>query len=222
MKPVKYVFVHTEYCVWNNENNRRLRDESRSLGFFLGLVLKAQKVKAENFDGIFFRGVIEGTKDYFFINNLLVISIYYPESLYPKQGQKKEINEYLISRIEEGMLLIKEDYPEIVTVLNEGIAEFKELDYQCNWIHKKRKVGQYTVQLRCEMDVNAFHLYFDILNKAKALCFSELILETPPNEFSFKYKFKDIKIKDDSIVTITDLSDEEWFRLDIKKLRKLE
>lgn len=64
MKNVDRVLVHPELGLWSQEANARVRDESRSLGYFLGLELKTHKVKSDNFNGIFFEGIFSPQKRY--------------------------------------------------------------------------------------------------------------------------------------------------------------
>ncbi|MEN8418240.1 hypothetical protein [Acinetobacter radioresistens] len=214
MKTLKYIFSHPEVGHWSKDNNARVRDESRSLGYFLGLTLKKYKIKTENFDGIFFEGKKEPCENYSCINNLLVIEVEFLEDLYPQKGFKKEINEYLILRIEEGLLKIEKKYPEIVRIISKGIQDFREQNYQCSWIYKRKYISQRVVQLRCEMDINIFHLYLDILSNNKEILISKLILETLPNEYVFKHEFKEMIIEENSILVSNKL-DKVWYTFNI-------
>lgn len=48
------------------------------------------------------------------MNNLIVISVKFLESLYPSKGDVIAINEYLIERINDGLLKVKEKYPKFL------------------------------------------------------------------------------------------------------------
>lgn len=214
MKNVNYIVIIPKLGLWSTENNARVRDESRSLGYFLGEKLKQRKARSDLFSGLYFKGILE-PKNIFYTNNLINIEIVFFENTYPSKGLKREINEYLISRVDEGCLKIKELYPEIVDVIIEGIDDFREQNYRCQWIHKKKKISDKIVQLRCEMDVDFFQLYIEIINKKKDKIYSKCIMEAPPNEYSFKHKFKDILIEGE-VLYVTDKFDEKWFALNFK------
>ncbi|MEO4210119.1 hypothetical protein [Acinetobacter pittii] len=66
------------------------------------------------------------------------------------------------------------------------------------------------------MNIDYFHLYLEILDKDLCVIFSKIILETPPNEYSFKYRFKDLKIDDEGNVVVTDCANEVWYKFNPK------
>ena len=151
------------------------------------------------------------------INNLLIIPIHFNELNYPKVMDKIKVNEYLIDRICEGIEQIKEEYPEIVENLINGITEFRKNDYECHWLHKKKKHENLRIELHGYLDIKVFNLTLVIYNKNKEVLISKIILTTPPNEFSFKNRFKDIIIKE-NIVIITDKHDRPWYNFDLSSL----
>lgn len=214
MRNVSYVLIIPELGLWSEDNNGRVRDESRSLGYFLGSKLKQEKVKKDLFNGIYFKGVLN-PENICYINKLLSIEISFPENSYPSKGLKNEINEYLIWRVKDGLLKIKKEYPDISDIIMDGINEFRLNDYVCNWVHKNKKVFDKKIQLRCNMDINLFRLYLEIFDKNKNNIYSKCILETPPNEYSFKHKFKDI-IVEGNIFHITDFLDSKWFSFNLE------
>lgn len=57
MKLIKYILIHPAPGIWSSDNNVRIRDENRSIGFFLGLFFKKNKVYALKFDGVYFEEV---------------------------------------------------------------------------------------------------------------------------------------------------------------------
>ncbi|MHC6186961.1 hypothetical protein ACYU0V_12575 [Acinetobacter sp. X9] len=215
MKNVDYLIVIPKLGLWSSENNARVRDEFRSLCYFLGMKLHEAKIKSNNFSGIYFIGE-EELREVYFMNSLMVISVKFIESLYPSKGDVIAINEYLIERINDGLLKVKEKYSEIFNVIIQGIEEFRKADYKCIWIHKKKKIKKYLFRLRCEMNIDYFHLYLEILDKDLCVIFSKIILETPPNEYSFKYRFKDLKIDDEGNVVVTDCANEVWYKFNPK------
>ncbi|EXB48611.1 hypothetical protein [Acinetobacter sp. 1000160] len=217
MKNLKYLLIQPELGLWNHENNTRIRDESRSLGVFLERRLKEEKIKAETFHGIYIKSA-KKSKDPYCVNNLLILEIDFPEESYPAKENTREINEYLISRLKEGMLRIQEEYPEIVAVILQGVEEFRRLNYECTWVHKKKKLGGGVIRLRCVLNVKIFNLYLEFINKNQCIMASKLILETSPNEYSFKHKFRDLIIEKNGDIVVTDFLHEEWYRLNPSNL----
>lgn len=217
MKSINYMVIIPEFGLWNKYNNARVRHESRSLGYFLALKLKEAKFKSDKFSGIFFQGSKTPNPDIYYMNNLLIIDIKFPEESYPSKDNSAEINEYLIKRIEDGLVKIQEKYSEIASVVRDGIDDFRIENYKCIWIHKKRKIGNATVRLRCEMNTEYFRLYFEVLNKNGKYNQSRLLLETLPSEYHFKKRFKDLILSDNEFF-ITDFLDRKVFIIRIKSL----
>jgi hypothetical protein len=217
MKLIKYIFIHPSPGVWSKDNNARIRDENRSLGFSLGSFLKRNKIYGDKFDGVYFEGVKKPSEQPNIANKLLIVQIIFDEVAYPKNIDKIKINEYLIDRIYEGINQIKDAYPEISENLITGIEEFRKNGYSCTWIHKKRKYENLKIELHCYLDLEFFNLSLIIYNKDNEILFSKIILSTPPNEFSFKHRFKDIIIKE-NIVIITDSNDIPFYRFNLSSL----
>lgn len=216
MKNINYVLIEPELGLWSQEGNARVRDESRSLGCFLALELKKQKIKSDRFDCIYFKGVSLPQKVYY-ANNLMGVEVHFPETSYASKGDIQGINEYLVGRLQAGLELIKDEYPEIVNILLQGIHNFRAVNYQCNWIHKQKKLKNSFCVLRCALNTEKFNLFLDVLDHQKNVVFSKLILETPPNEFSFKHHFKDLVIENEHVF-VTDHFDKRWFELNMNEV----
>lgn len=156
-------------------------------------------------------------KEIYYINNLLVVEIPFPEAPYANKGDIKGINEYLMESLQAGLELIKDEYPEIVNILLQGIHNFRAVNYQCNWVHKQKKLKKGFCVLRCALNTEKFNLFLDVLDRQKNVVLSKLILETPPNEFSFKHHFKDLVIENEHVF-VTDRFDKRWFELNMNEV----
>lgn len=217
-KIIKYIFVEPEGGGenWDMELNKRITDESRALGFFLGQYLKQHKIKGLGFDGLYYKGVItEKDRKIEIINRLLGIPIKMLDTDYPKEKDPKAVYEYLISHIYKGNKKIIDKYPRIVEKIEEGIEIFRKNNYEYTWIHKKKRItGKgITAKLVGHINIYRFVLTLEFEYKSGEVI-SEAILETPPNEYSFKHRFKDILI-DGSIVKVTKHSDDMWYECPI-------
>ncbi|WP_436897104.1 hypothetical protein [Acinetobacter gyllenbergii] len=217
MKNVKYLLVQPELGLWSQENNARIRDESRSLGFFLGLKLKEEKIETKTFNGIYIKSA-KVPKNPYCVNNLLTIDVDFPEENYPTKVDTRDINEYLISRLKDAISRIQDEYPEIVSVIMQGVEDFRRLNYECSWVHKKKKIGERAVHLKCVLNVKRFNLYLELLDKNKNVLMSKLILETPPNEYCFKHRFRDLIVEKNGDIVVTNFLLEEWYRLNLSNL----
>lgn len=219
MRVVKYVFIHPTVGLWGEFKNKRIRDEERSISFFLGSFIKESKLSYEEFDGIFFQGSDIYEQPIFVKNRLLVVPIPMFEKSYPDEIDRISINNYLISCLYIGIRKMKQDYNPLTSLLIAGIENFKKNEYVCKWIHKKKKLGGFLVELRCYLDVSEFKLSLVVCSLDLRVLFDREILKTSPNEYSFKHRFKDI-IVDDGKLHVTDSFNNSWFELDISKLIK--
>lgn len=214
MRVMKYVFIHPKVGLWGEEYNGRIRDEERSLGYFLGLYLKNSNISYEKFDGVFFEGTDDPEISITIQNKLLIVPIPMFEKEYPSEIDIFLVNEYLIYHLYLGIDKIKESYSELANLLMQGVDAFKKNGYICTWMHKKKKLSKNYVALQCTLTISYFQLDLLILNSKKEIIFLETILKTPPNEYSFKHRFKDIIVNDD-ILYVTDFLNNKWFELDV-------
>ncbi|CAA6826611.1 MAG: Unknown protein [uncultured Sulfurovum sp.] len=213
-----YIFIKGEGggVHWSNDLNSHITNESRALGFFLGQYLKQDKVKGLGFDGLYYKGVLtEKDRKIEIINRLLGIPIKMLDKDYPKEKDPKEVYEYLITHIYKGNQKIAKEYPLIVKVVEEGIEIFRKNNYEYTWISKKKRItGKgITAKLVGHININRFILTLEFEYKNGEFI-SKPILETPPNEYSFKHRFKDILI-DGATVKITDRFDKVWYEYPI-------
>ena len=213
-KTINYVFIEPEGggINWDKELNRRITDESRALGFFLGQYLREHKVKGLGFDGLYYKGVLnEKNREIEIINRLLGIPIKMLDIDYPKEKKPKAVYEYLISHIYKGNQKIVDKYPLIVEKVEEGIEIFRKNNYEYTWIHKKKRItGKgITAKLVGHINIDRFTLTL-VFEYKNGKVISKEILETPPNEYSFKHRFKDILIEG-SIIKITNRFDKIWY-----------
>lgn len=219
MRIMKYIFIHPKVGLWSESKNQRIRDEERSLGFFLGSYLQKYKLSYEKFDGVLFEGTSNIEEHISIQNKLLIVPIIMLENGYPNEKNIVLINEYLVSHLHIGLEKIAFNYKELADLIIQGIEEFKKNDYVCTWTHKKKKISKNSIELHCTLTVDCFRLSLFILDARLEVVFSKNILETPPNEYSFKHRFKDIIISN-NVLYITDYSNEKWFELDISNLCK--
>lgn len=218
MRVMKYVFIHPKVGLWSDLKNKRIRDEERSLGFFLGRHLKKNKISYDNFDGVFFEGTDIAEESIYIQNRLLIIPIPMCEKYYPDEVNRIMINDYLIDHIYLGVEKIKEAYNELSDLLIEGVGEFKKNDYICKWIHKKKKIGNFSIKLQCTLTVCEFKLDLLVLDSKLDIVFEKEVLVTPPNEYSFKHRFKDIGVVD-NLLYITDSFNDKWFEMDFSNFK---
>ena len=219
MRVVKYVFIHPTVGLWSEFKNKRIRDEERSISFFLGVFIKESKLSYEEFDGIFFEGSNIYEQPISVQNRLLVVPIPMLEQSYPDEIDRISINDYLISCLYVGINKMKQDYNQLTNLLIAGIENFKNDEYVCKWVHKKKKLGGFFVELRCYLDVSEFKLSLVVSSLDSRVIFDREVLKTSPNEYSFKHRFKDVFVDGEKLY-ITDFFNNRWFELDISKLGK--
>lgn len=199
---------------WKKELNDRIRVESRPLGFYLGHYLKKNKIKGFGFDCLYYRGVLTDFDSIAeIINRNLNIPVEMKDSEYPLVKNPKKVYSYLIDKIYKGNKKIVDKYPLVVQAVEEAIEVFRNNNYEYTWIHKQKRItGVGKTRLVGFINIEKFTLTLEIEYKDGKIISKE-ILETPPNEYSFSHKFKDILIKD-SKVQITNRFNDVWYEFD--------
>lgn len=118
--------------------------------------------------------------------------------------------EFYLSLLERGYLQaaeFKEGVP--VEALLSLHQQFRDGGYKNEWLFKKkplRDLGIY-IYLNCYFTTFDFRLELEAYDlKSKGLVTKGVILQTPPNELCYDYKFKQITIEQDKLIILDFLS----------------
>lgn len=100
-----------------------------------------------------------------------------------------------------------------------GIDLFRDMKYRNEWIfcEKNFRGEKIKARLTCQLNINEFNLYLTVFSFGEEI-FNEIIITTIPDEICYLYKFKNIELRDGSVVVL-DKSKNVVFDLILNKLR---
>ena len=193
----------------------------RYLGNFLGRAIKPLRFHADRFGAIVVRGMLEPAERCSLREvNVLRAPVRFDRERYESLGPN-EHHEFFIGMLSEGLEKCVPDFKIPIKELREGIEEFRRGGYKNEWTHQSKLLRPHGIRasLLCKMESERFVLTL-VLERKDEVLFKESILETKPDELCFYYLFKDITIKDDTIIITNRFSalQEPLLRLDIRPL----
>jgi|TARA_B110000261_G_C13058695_1_gene347223 hypothetical protein len=91
----------------------------------------------------------------------------------------------------------------------ETIDLFIENNFENEWVYKKKKIpnSQINLVLKCKLDIDFFTLLLDAF-EGKRLLTSITLLALDSDENAYKYKFKDLIIKKDTVEITSGMGEE--------------
>jgi len=199
------IFLALEYKEFSQELKLRVKDQSRHITYYLQRKLKELRYKSNDFNRIVI-SLSEAYPEKVYINSELVASVTIKFHLNDLLNKTQlEIQDYYKSNIEKGLLLLDKNY---TTPINEWT--YKEKNF--------RPLGIKTT-LKCSIDLERFNLSL-LIEKNKNTIFNETILQTPPDDIAFYYKFKDLILDGDNLIVTSRIKgDKPFFELPLSKLK---
>lgn len=178
--------------------------ESRALCSFVERYIRPFKINTEGFNQLGVRAFKTAPEVQVYINSCQVLCVRLgigDEVLSSMKGMgKKDINEFYISFLNEGLEQAKE-YPLLVTQITEAINAFREADYINRWVYKrKRIVGRKAFCLiECEVTTDNFVMDLVVI-KDDVEIYRKNIIEERPDELITDQYFGSLELKGDNII----------------------
>ena len=131
----------------------------------------------------------------------------------PKDMERYKQMENLTERYEFYLSLLERGYMQAAT-FKEGIPvesllslhqQFRDGGYKNEWLFKKKPVRDFgiCIYLKCYFTSFDFRLELEVYGlKTKELVTKGIVIQTPPNEVCFDYKFKQISIENDKLLIL--------------------
>lgn len=178
---------------------------ARYPAYYLKRIIRKARFKVSNFTSI----VVVGTQNpqpdrQFLFNNCLLVDAKFSDSTFRSlTPHSVAFHEYLLAMLHEGLSRSSSLAPGPVEALQRGIEDFRRGGYVTEWVHQQKtlKSQRILASLHCSIDEERFQLALRV-ERAGALVFDEVLLQTKPCELLFHWDFKDIKISADRL-TVT-------------------
>ncbi|MFN6971626.1 MAG: hypothetical protein ACK4NN_12215 [Rheinheimera sp.] len=151
-----------------------------------------------------------------FSENALMPTVMFNQLVY-QEIENGDCHEFIIKMLIEGLEKCNQFHEIPINELLNAISEFRLVGYKNEWVPIRklfRSIGLHC-SLLCSLNSSRFELTLQIERKGETL-FKRPILETQPDELIFGYRYKDIKLIDESIVVL-DKFGEITFSLDVNK-----
>ena len=157
--------------------------------------------------------------EYVLSNNIYVSS---------KDMERYKQMENLTERYEFYLSLLERGYMQAAT-FKEGVPvesllslhqQFRDGGYKNEWLFKKKPIREFGIYiyLKCYFTSFDFRLELEVYSlKTKELVTKGIVIRTPPSEFSYDYKFKQITLEDDKLV-ILDFLGHPRYEMDLHQL----
>lgn len=169
--------------------------------------LRESEVYNENFSKISIHLCKNPKSGYRLFENILIYEIFFDEKKYREFNQfnKNEIQEFIVNQLKTGienLYKLRKDIPK--DILLEILKEFKENNYENNWILKTKKLiindVKYQLLLECEEDMNRFVLYYRVYNEFNKIIFEKELLKTIPSQTFYTFKIKKFKFLPNKLI----------------------
>ena len=214
------IFLALEYKEFSQELKLRVKDQSRHITYYLQRKLKELRYKSNDFNRIVI-SLSEVYPEKVYINSELVASVTIKFHLNDLLNKTQlEIQDYYKSNIEKGLLLLDKNYTTPINEFFEWLKELKSINYKNEWTYKEKNFWPLGIKttLKCSIDLERFNLSL-LIEKNKNTIFNETILQTPPDDIAFYYKFKDLILDGDNLIVTSRIKgDKPFFELPLSKL----
>lgn len=182
-------------------------------------VLADIQFEAEGFNRISIALCSNPTRE-FFLNSSKVAccDIIFDREQYDNLAEK-DLPGFYIKKIKEGLNQVKKFSRIPDAEIFQGLGDFEAGGLVNKWIYKEKvfKKQSLKASLSCELTRTAFRLTLEIL-KDDLVQFSEIILETDPDENAFEYRYKDLKVEN-GVLVVTSKTGDRLFHIDIGELK---
>lgn len=194
------IFLYLDRRYFPADMCLKLKDQSRHITYRIQRLFAAEKYSAGNFNRIVIEPSLNPTGQ-IIINSESVanISIPFDMEMFQKSTDG-ELRHYHASLIKNGLLEFNRQIRIPIERILEVIDELESNNFIDSWIYKEKSIrkSKTKAKLTCFMDSKAFVLNLAI-EKDGLVLHDGNILETPPDEVSFHYKFKDLVVTDDHV-----------------------
>jgi hypothetical protein len=200
------------------EYQGRFGQRARYICNFLARRLKPLKFQADGFNRICVRGGMSADDSCPILSeNAAVPSVIFDRERYDSL-RPGEHHEFFIGMLREGIEKCARHHNIPLEALHQAIEEFRRGGYKNEWVHQSKLLRGLGIRasLLCKMDSERFVLTL-VLERNGTTIFNEPILEEAPDEICFGYQFKDITVKESTLIITSKIS-KPLLTLDLRPL----
>ena len=178
---------------------------SRSLCDFIERYLNSLKIKTDGFNMLGVRAFkVEPPEKVYVLERVLCVRLCVDSDFLPniKAMDKKEINEFYISFLNQGMAATAEfDYQYPRKEIEEAIDRFRAGDYVNRWVFKRKRITgrkAYCV-LECDIDTEHFRMDVVVLRDETEIYRQNVVTDEPNSMITDRY-FGTLEVVGDEVV----------------------
>lgn len=218
------LYLDPEEPAYSDRLSYRFSFETRCLCNFIQRRVRKARIKTEGFSKLNVRGCQHPQDDCPLVPESAVrIEIYFDRHRYDKAAGD-DLQEFFIAMLEEGWAKCAKFHKLPLKLLRDPIQDFRAGGYKNEWVHKSKRLGKHGLRgtLHCELTMKEFVLTLTVSKRDK-IVFEKPIFREMPDELCFHYHFKDLKVRDDTLIVTTWFDTEEYgptelFRLPLADL----
>jgi hypothetical protein len=226
---IRYISLHIKYPFYSGFSDEDFNDEFNwNARFICNYLSKAVRKLNLETDGTYKmisvnphanQSCSKTDVEYVLSNNIYVSS---------KDMERYKQMENLTERYEFYLSLLERGYMQAAT-FKEGVPvesllslhqQFRDGGYKNEWLFKKKPIRDFGIYiyLKCYFTSFDFRLELEVYSlKTKELVTKGIVIQTPPDELCFDYKFKQITLEDDKLVILDSLGHPRY-EMDLHKL----
>ena len=214
------IFLALEYREFPQDIKLRVNDQSRHITYYLQRKLKDLKFRSNEFNRIVI-SLSEIHPEEVHINSESVASTIIKFSLKDfLDTPPLEIQDYYKENIEKGLATLNRSHQIPIDDFLRWLKELKSLNYKNEWVYQEKSFRAFGVkaQLECNLNMESFELSL-LVEKNGEVLYNSVVLQTPPDDVAFHYKFKDLALDGDNLVITSRVKgDKPIFSLPVSKL----
>lgn len=194
--------------------------ETRCLCNYVQRPMRKMRIETEGFNNIVIRGDPSPDEKSRLVHEKSLRVPFVPDLERYKDSTDEEKQQYFIEILTEGLHSANDFQSLPLSALLELVSEFRAGGYRNCWTHKSKLLRGYGVRaaLGCELTMHEFKLTLSVSRKNETVI-AKQILSTKPDEICFYHQFKDIVIRDESLVVTKRMSfDDELIRIPLSIL----
>ncbi|SIO92802.1 hypothetical protein [Vibrio spartinae] len=205
---LKELYLYPDLVEYSDEIVHPFRDQSRSICNYLERELKLVKFDANGFKRICFIGKSVPSKDcYINSSKVLIVEFKFDEKNYLSLDNS-ELNDFFRELLELGITKCERQYSIPSHELRESLAKFKEGGFLNEWCYKSKMIKEIGIKcsLECRLTITDFHLNL-VIEKENSIIWQKEILRTAPDEVVYIPMFKDVTLRNGSLVVLDKFGD---------------
>jgi hypothetical protein len=229
---IRYISLHIEHPLYSGFPDEAFNLKfNKNARFICNYLSKAVRKLNLETDGTYkmisvHPHAIQNSSKMYYVDYALSNAIYVSSKemeRYTQMINLTERYEFYLSLLERGYMqavTFKKEVP--VEALLSLHQQFRDGGYKNEWLFKKKQIRDFGIYiyLNCYFTSFDFRLELEAYSlKTKELVSKGVVMQTPPNEVCFDYKFKQITLEDNKLV-ILDFLGHPRYEMDLHKLSK--